>query len=195
MSITICSSDWLFSGPRGTGLADGWMPRIVAERFTTSTKDGNVERSPDAVPFIDAELTWTNSLDTAQECWLSTHRAPRTMVASNPNSYVLDDALSWDIGVSPNAPAPFASENGVGCKLQTTPFAINQVTYGRLFRGWDDSTRFELVGTVDPGETVHVRYRALFTTPGQWRAPAQALQVVRAYWVRLRLWAIPEATP
>ncbi|MDE1675132.1 hypothetical protein PWJ90_36625 [Nocardia gipuzkoensis] len=185
----------MFSGPRGTGFAEGWLPRIVAERFTASTRDGDVARAPDPVPFIDAELSWTNTSEVPQQCWVNTHRAPRTIVAANPNTYALDDALSWDVGMSPNAPTPFASENGIGARLLTTPFAVNEVGYTRLFRGWDDSVRFDQVGTVAPEETVHLRYRALFTTPGQWRAPNQALQVVRAYWVRLQLWAVPEATP
>lgn len=195
MSIPICSSEWMLSGPRGTGFADGWLPRIVGERFVTSTRDGEVQRAPDPVPFIEAELTWANNTGTDQQVWLGTHRAPRVVIAANPNTYALDDALSWDVAVSPNAPAPFAAENGVGARCQTTPFSSNQVGYTRLFRGWDDSVRTDEIGTVPAGETVHVRYAALYTTPGSWRAPNQALQVVRAYWVRLRLFAAPEATP
>lgn len=195
MSITICTSEWMFSSPKGTGLSDGWFPRIVAERFVSSTKDGAVDQAPDPVAFIDAEMSWTNTLDTAQECWLNTHRAPRTIVAANPNTYALDDAISWDIGISPNAPTPYASENGIGARLQGTPFAANQVAYARLFRAWDDSVRFDLLGTVQPGQTAHIRYQAQFSTPGTWRAPTNALQIVRAYWVRLQLWGIPEVTP
>ena len=168
---------------------------MVAERFVASTRDGDVQQAPDAVPFIDAELTWTNSGESAQLVRLGTQRAPRAITASNPNTYVLDDGLSWDIAVSPNAPTPYGVQNGVGARLQTTPVAVNQVGYGRIFRGWDDSIRYDTLGTVEPGETVHVRYQALYTSPGQWRAPAQVLQVVRAYWVRMRLWAGPEDTP
>lgn len=171
------------------------MPRIVMERFAVSTKDGAVDRAPDPVPFIDTEMSWTNDTGAQQKLFLGMHRAPRTIISANPNTYVLDDALSFDIGFSPNAPQPYATKNGIGSQGKSTPFALNTVYYGRLFRGWDDSVHFDNVGTIQAGDTVHVRYSALFSTPGTWRAPAQALQVVRAYWVRLQLWAAPEATP
>lgn len=195
MSIAICTSSWMSSGPAGTGFADGWIPREVAERFVTSSKDGDVNQAPDPLPFIDAELTWTNTTGCNQWVRLGTQRAPRVIVASNPNTYALDDAISWDVGLSPNAPAPYALENGIGARGQSTPFAVNQVGYTRLFRGWDDSMRYDVIGTVKPDESVHVRYQALYTSPGQWRAPSQALQTVRAYWVRLRLQAGPETNP
>ncbi|AXK88814.1 hypothetical protein SAMN05421776_108205 [Nocardia farcinica] len=195
MTLAICSSEWMFSSPRGTGLGDGWLPRIAAERFVASTRDGEVQRASDPVPFIQAELSWTNTTGVDQECWLGTHRAPRTIVAANPNTYVLDDAITWDVGLSPNAPEPYLTEDGIGAKGQGTPWSYNQVHYARMFRGWDDSVRFDGIGTVPAGDTVHIRYAALYTTPGQWRAPSNALQVVRAFWVRLRLWAIPEDTP
>lgn len=195
MSLVICSSEWMVSSNAGTDLADAWMPRIVMERFATSTKDGAVDAAPDPVPFIDTEMSWSNDTDAQQKLFLSVHRAPRLIIAANPNVYVLDDAVSYDIGVSPNAPAPYATKNGVGCQGKNTPFVADQVYYGRLFRGWDDSVQFISVGTILAGETIHTRYNALFSTPGQWRAPAQPLQVVRAYWVRLQLWASPEATP
>jgi hypothetical protein len=195
MSLSICSSEWMFSSPRGTGLDASWFPRPVAERFTTSTRDGAVERSPDPVPFIESEISWTNSTDAQQRVWVEIHRAPRVIIASNPNTYVLDDALSWDTGTAPNAPTPYASDDGIGARVSLTPFNLNQIVYGRLFRGWDDSVRYEPIGTLTPGQTVHARYAALYTSPGQWRTPNTALQVVRAYWVRMRLWAAPEATP
>jgi hypothetical protein len=195
MSLVICSSEWLISAVTGTDLADAWMPRIVAEKFTASTKDGTVDRSPDPVPFIDTEMSWANDTGSTQKLFLATQRAPRTIVAANPNIYALDDAVSWDIAVSPNAPAPYAVNSGIGCQGKNTPFVLNQVYYGRLFRGWDDSQTWDTLGDIADGETAHIRYNALFTTPGQWRAPSQALQVVRAYWVHMRLWASPEATP
>ena len=185
----------MLSTPLGTGLADAWMPRIVTERFVTSTRDGEVARASDPVPFIQAELSWTNSTGVAQRCWLGTHRAPRQIVAANPNAYVLDDAISWDVALSPNAAEPYAAEDGIGAKIQGTPWSYNQMHYARMFRAWDDSVRHDVIGTVPPGDTVHVRYAALYTTPGQWRTPSNALQVVRAFWVRLRLWAVPEDTP
>ncbi len=195
MSIAICTNEWMESTPAGTGFADGWFPAPVAERFVASTKDGDVAQAPDAVPFIDAELTWTNTTGVRVRGRLGTQRAPRQIVASNPNTYILNDAISWDVGMSPNAPTPYAADDGIGSRLQVTPFAINQVGYGRLFRSWDDSIRYSDVGIVLPGQSVHIRYQAQFSTPGSWRAPSSALQTVRAYWVRLRLWTRPEATP
>lgn len=193
--IAICTSEWMFSTPRGTGLDEAWYPRIVGERFTASTRDGNVDRAPDPVPFIASEISWTNSTDAQQRVWLEIQRAPRTIVAANPNTYVLDDAWSFDIGVSPNAPDLYTTDDGIGARLLITPFSLNQVAYGRLFRSWNDGTRYEPIGTLPPEQTVHARYAALYTSPGQWRAPNTPLQVVRAYWVRLRVWAAPEATP
>lgn len=195
MSITICTTPWMESNPHGTSLADSWLPGVVAERFITSSKDGPVGQAPDPVPFIDGELSWTNSSDSPRRVWLQTQRAPRSIVADNPNCYVLQDALSWDVGLSPNAPAPYANDDGIRAKLQGTPFALGQVSYTRLFRAWPDSVRSDSIGTVNAGDSVHIRYQAQFSTPGTWREPNQALQTVHAYWARLRLWAIPEATP
>jgi hypothetical protein len=195
MSITICSSEWMVSSPSGTDFADAWLPRIVMDRFATSAKDGGVDTAPDPVPFIDTEMSWTNDTGAQQKLYLGMHRAPRLIIASNPNLYVLDDAISWDIALSPNAPTPYATKSGIGATGRHTPFTVNEVTYGRLFRGWDDGISFTNIGTILAGQTIHIRYNALFSTPGSWRPPNQALQVVRAYWVRLQLWASPGATP
>ncbi|WP_412807732.1 hypothetical protein [Nocardia sp. SC052] len=195
MSVPICTSEWMLSSPTGTDVAAAWVPRIVAERFTTSTKDGAVERSPDPVPFIASELTWANTTGAQQRIWLEIHRPPRMIITSNPNSYVLDDAVSWDTGVAPVAPPPSATENGIGARISVTPVTVNQIAYTRFFRRWDSSNWWQSIGTLQPEEIVHTRYAALYSTPGSWRAPNNPLQVVRAYWVRLRLWATPEATP
>lgn len=195
MSLSICTSAWMFTGPAGTGPNDAWYPRIVRERMLASSRDGSVERAPDPVPFIDGDLAWTNETSAVQVCVLLLHRAPRRMVAANPNTYALDDAISWDVGLSPNAPTPYAQNSGIGARAMNTPATVNQTYYGRLFRSWDSSVRREQIGEVEPGETVHVRYSALYTTPGSWRAPSQGLQVVRAYWAKLQLWAGPGATP
>lgn len=195
MSIAICSSGWIRSSPAGTGFSDGWLPGAVTERFVTSTKDGDVAQAPDPVVFIDAEDLWTNTTGVDQHVRLSAQRAPRQILANNPNTYTVNDAWSFDVGLSPNAPTPYAANDGIGCRMQFTPFALNQVNYGRFYRGWVDSMRFDEIGTVKDGESVHIRYQAQFTTPGTWRAPAQALQTVRLYWIRLRLWTYPEATP
>ncbi|WP_280420635.1 DUF7172 family protein [Nocardia carnea] len=194
MSLSICASEAMVSGPAGTGFAGGWMPRIVTERFITSTRDGDVQRAPDPVPFIEGEITWTNT-GAAQHVWLYTHRAPRVVISTNPNMYTLDDALSWDVAVSPNAPAPWGSQDGVGARMQVTPPAQAQILAAREYRGWDDSIRVDEIGTVLEGETVHVRYAANYTTPGSWRVPAAAGAVVRAFWVRLKLFSAPEVTP
>lgn len=191
MSLPICSSEAMISGPAGTGFDGGWFPRLAAERFITSTRDGDVQRAPDPIPFIQGEITWTNTgMD--QHVWLWTHRAPRVIISTNPNMYALDDALSWDVAVSPNAPEPYASQDGVGARLQVTPPAQSQILGAKIFRAWDESMRVDDIGTVAEGETVHVRYSALFTTPGSWRVPAASGQLVRAYWVRLKLFASPE---
>jgi len=193
VSLKVCTSEFLISDSRGLEFSPGWLPSLVAERMAVSGKDGNVDRSPDQVPFIDSEILWTNSGDDSVHTMVSIHRAPRSIVTSTPNTLVLDDAWTWDIGVSPSAPLPFGTNSGVGIRFQTTQ-SFNPVIYTRLFRDFPDSVSYQDLGEVPPGETVHFRYRCLFSTPGNWRAPVQPLLLASARWARLRLWSSPWIT-
>src|SRR5690606_19455661 len=121
---------------------------------------------------------------------VSIHRAPRSLVTSTPNTLVLDDAWTWDIGVSPNAPTPYGTNSGVGIQIQVRKSFESQ-QYCRMFRDFPDSVSYQDLGAVDPGETVHFRYRCLFSTPGVWRTPVQPLHTAAARWARTRLWTAP----
>lgn len=193
MSLRICSAEFLVSESSGTGFSNAWIPSLVAESFATSGKDGTVDRSPDQVPFIDGEMIWTNSGDDPVYVMASVGRAPRSIVTSAPNLLVLDDAYSWDIGVSPSASTPFGANNGCGERIQGQP-STQPVGYLRTFRDFPDAVSYLSLGTVDPGESVHFRYRCLFSTPGSWRASVQPLFLAYARWARLRLWVSPWTT-
>jgi hypothetical protein len=193
MSLKICAAEFVISDSRGTGLTQSWLPTMAAEQMATSGKDGNVDRSPDQVQFIDAEILWTNSANESVHARVSIHRAPRSITTSAPNTVVLDDAWTWDVGVSPSAPTPFGTNSGVGGRLATRQsFEAN--AYSRYFRDYPDSVSYQEIGEIEPGETMHFRYRCLFSTPGVWRTAAQPLHVAYARWARLRLWTSPWVT-
>lgn len=191
MSLQICTSEWMISNPRGTGLSAAWLPRIVSERFAESVKDGEVSRAPDPVPVIDVDLIWTNNTGAWQNCHLIVERAPRSIVTSNPNTIVLEDGVSWDVGVSPRAAVPISSGDGIGARIKTTPNILNETIYGRLFVDWDGWCSRYAIGTVADGETVQVRYQCTLTTPGSWRGGSSPLHQAHARWARLFLWAAP----
>lgn len=191
MSLRICTSEWMISDLNGVDFAEAWLPRVAAVRFATSSKDGQIQNSPDPVPLIDTDLIWTNSTGAWQNCHLGIHRAPRSVITSNPNTVVLDDAWSFDIGVSPQAALPSAVGSGIGARIKTTPSQLNQTIYSRLFNDWDDWISMHQLGAVADGETVHVRYQCLLTTPGEWRGGTSPLYQALARWVRLRLFCAP----
>lgn len=191
MSIQLCVSEWMISNSSGTGLARAWLPRLVAERFATSTRDGAVDRAPDQLVFIDTDLTWRNTSGAWQAVQLSLHRASRTLITSNPNTVSLDDALSWDIGAAPSAPVPTAVGDGAAIRLKSSPSSETNMIYGKMFHDADDTVSWHELGSVADGETVHVRYRCLFSTPGEWRTAVKPQFEAWARWARLRLWASP----
>lgn len=191
MSLRVCTAEFMLSTNRGTGYAETFLPRMVAERMATSGRDGGVDRAPDAIPFIDTDLLWTNNSDDPQHLQMSVHRASRFLVSSNPNTLVVDDAWSFATGPSPTAPAPTGANNGFGSRVKTTRSTAATVAFGRIFRDHPDWVSYVEIGALDPGETVHFRYRALFSTPGEWRAGTSPRHEMNARWCRLRLWAAP----
>ncbi|MGA6208071.1 DUF7172 family protein [Nocardia testacea] len=193
MSLKICTTEHMLATMRGLDFAQAWLPRIAAERFATSSADGQVGHAPDPVPVIDTDLIWTNSTGAWQNVHLITHRAPRSTVSGNANTVVLADALSWDIGLSPNAPLPTVTTDTIAGRLKTTPTLLGSQFhwYARLFNDWDDWQTIEHLGGVAAGETVQVRYQCLVSTPGEWRTGGSALQEAHARWVRLQLMAAP----
>lgn len=195
MSVKICTAEYMISDANGFGFARSWFPRIVRERFAVSTRDsGTVDRAPDAIAFIDTDLTWTNDTAEDQHLTLGVHKASRQIITSNPNTVALDDAVTWDVGPSPVAPTPAIVNNGMGARLKTTRNATATLELGRMFREDADSIHYEEIGLITPGNSVHVRYRALYTTPGVWRSAVAPRHEAFARWCRLRLWASPYVT-
>lgn len=193
MSLRVCAAEYLISDSAGTRFSQSWLPTMAAERMATSGRDGAVDRAPDQVPFIESEILWTNPYDEPIHAMISVHRASRFLLTSAPNTLVLDDAWSSDIGPSPSAPLPFSTNSGIGIKLKTRQ-SFNALVYARLFRDYPDSVSYVELGAVDPGDTLHFRYRCLFSTPGEWRAAVQPRHEAAARWARLRLFIAPWVT-
>lgn len=191
MSLKICTAEFMFSQTSGTGFSESWLPRMVAERMATSGKDGEVGRTPDAVPFIDTDMLWTNTTAEPQHLQMSIHRASRTLVTSNPNTLALDDVWAFDIGASPRAPTPTGTGSGFASRFKINRSVAASAQFGRLFRDVPDTVGYVEVGAIDPGDTLHFRYRALFSTPGEWRSAHTPRHEMNARWARLRLWAAP----
>lgn len=193
MSLQICVGEYMASDHVGTSLSAAWLPTIRTERFVTSAKDGTVDRSPDQVPFIDTEILWTNPDSDPVYTYVSIQRAPRSLVTSTPNQLALMDGWSSDIGASPSAALPVGDGGGNSIRTMMTRSYEAQV-YTRTFRDYDSAIVYVSPGAVDPGETLHFRYRCLFSTPGVWRSPLQPMHLAYARWARLRLFTRPAVT-
>lgn len=193
MSLKVCTAEFMISDSTGTGFAQTWLPTMVSERMAVSGRDGPVDRAPDQVPFIDSEILWTNTGDETVHTMMSVHRASRSLVSSSPNTLVLDDAWTFDIGESPSAPLPFGTSNGVGARVKTRR-SYQPLIFTRIFRDFPDWISYVHLGAVDPGDSLHFRYRCLFSTPGEWRTPVQPRHEAAARWARLRLFTAPWVT-
>lgn len=191
MSIRVCASAHITSTVDGLSLAPSWHRRIVSEVFAGSSRDGEVQRAPDPVTFIETSMLWTNTTGTAQVVDVHVIRAPRSIVTSEPNAVVLRDGLSWDVSAEPSALPPALGNIGeAGGRIQFSKQSWN-TQYGRLYVDEDRQTYIAPVGVVDPGRSVHVRYRCALQTPGLWREGVQPRHEAFARWVRLRMWAGP----
>jgi hypothetical protein len=194
MSLKICAAENLISDSVGTGFSQSWLPTVAAERFLTSSKDGPVDRAPDQVPFIDGEILYSNPYDTSIHAMMSIHRASRFLLASNPNTLVLDDAWSWNIAVSPAAPLPSGTNAGFGIRQQQNRTSQTPLIFCRLFADRPDYVSYADLGEIPSGESLHFRYRCLFSTPGNWRGAIQPRYEANARYTRLRLWTAPWLT-
>lgn len=191
MSIRVCAAGYIDSTPDGLSMAPAWNRRIVAEAFTGSTRDGEVQRAPDPVTFIESSMLWVNTTGMPQAVTVHVIRAPRSIVTSDPNAVVLRDGVSWDIAASPAAlPPELGSLGESGGRIQFSKTTWN-TQFGRLFIDEDRQTYVVELGAVEPGQAVHVRYRCAVQTPGLWREGVQPRHEAFARWVRLRMWAGP----
>lgn len=194
MSLRICAAEFILSDSGGTGFSQAWLPTMVAERMLTSTKDGPVDRAPDPVPFIDGDLLWTNPYDFPVHSMMAIHKASRFLLSSNPNTLVLDDVYTWDIGPSPAAPMPSGTVSGFGVRQQQNRQSQTPMIFCRIFRDEPDAISYIDLGEIPAGDSVHFRYRCLFSTPGNWRTPLQPRFEAAARYTRLRLWTAPFVT-
>lgn len=191
MSLRVCTAEYMLSTSKGTGFAPSWLPQVVAERMATSGRDGTVDRAPDGIPFIETDILWTNMTGDPLHLHMSMQRASRSLVTSNPNTVTITDAYAFDTGISPSAPAPASATDGFGARLKANRSTATSLLFGRMFRDIPDWVTNVEIGLLEPEESVHFRYRALFSTPGQWRTGSSARHEMYARWARLRLWSAP----
>lgn len=195
MTVKICTSEYMLGNVKGLGMARSWFPRIVAEAFLESTKDGEMKRAPDPVTLIDGDLSWLNNNRDPQMVFVQVIRAPRSIVAQSPSTVVIHDAWSWAVGESPTADFPSVIQDTFGGRLQfDRPSAASaDLKYCRQFYDADSSSAWVAIGQVDPQESLHFRYLAAAQTPGTWTMPSEfdARWEAQARWARLLAFATP----
>jgi hypothetical protein len=194
MSIKVCGSQ-MVSTVDGTDMARAWFPRITAEAFLESTKDGEISRAPDSVTMIDGDLTWYNNSDMDQFAVVQVLRAPRTVVAQNPSTVVIHDAWTHQVAVSPQADFPSIMQDAFGGRVQIDrqEVAAADLQYGRFFYDGDSTECWVTVGLVPAQQMLHFRYLAAVQTPGTWTSPSEFEPRWEAYarWTRLLCYAGP----
>lgn len=198
MSIKICTSEFMLSTVNGMDMARHWFPRVCAEAFLESTKDGQIQRSPDPVTMIDGDLTWFNNTADPQHVTVQIQRAPRGIVAQSPSTVLIHDAWTHAVGVSPQADFPSVIQDSFGgsCQVDRPEIAAEDLQYGRLFLDCDASQCWHEVGVVPAGQSMHFRYLCAVQTPGVWTSPSEfePRWEASARWARLLAFAIPAVT-
>lgn len=195
MSVKICTSEYMLSTVQGLDFARHYFPRIVAESFLESTKDGEIKLSPDPVTLIDGDLTWFNNTDDPQWVVVQEQRAPRSIVAQSPSTVVIHDAFTSAIGVSPQADYPSVMQDTFGGRAQVdrAEARAEDLLYGRLFLDSDSTSVWRTVGIVPAQRSMHARYLCAVQTPGVWISPSEfePRWEVQARWARLLAFATP----
>ncbi|QGH75287.1 hypothetical protein I5G61_gp39 [Mycobacterium phage Quesadilla] len=197
-SLKLCTGEYMISDTNGLGVRRTWLPRVVAQQFLESTKDGEIKLSPDPVTMIDGDLTWFNNSPDRQRVWVLVHTAPRSIIAQSPSTVVIHDAWSHLIGKEPSADFPSVIANTFGGRLQIdrASVAADDIQFGRYFLDGDDFQTWVSIGTVPPRQSFHFRYLAAVQTPGTWIIPGSNSDVTprwEAYarWTRLIALAAP----
>lgn len=195
MSLKVCTAEYMISDSNGLAPRRTWLPRVVAEQFLESTKDGEIKLSPDPVTMIDGDLTWYNNSNDRQRIWVMVHRAPRSIIAQNPATVVIHDAWSHQIGDSPSADFPSVIQDTFGGRLQIDRAEVTkeELQFGRFFLDGDDSQVYVDVGVVPGHQSFHFRYLAAVQTPNIWTIPTEFEPRWEAYarWTRLVALAAP----
>lgn len=194
MSLKLCTAEYMISDTNGLGMRRGWFPRVVAEAFLGSTKDGEIQRAPDPVTMIEGDLSWFNNSPDDQLVSVMVKRAPRSITTTNPNTVILHDAWTYDVGESPLADSPSVMQDSTGGRLQIdrASIAADDLQFGRLFIDADDSQTMVGVGLVPSMQAMHFRYLCAVQTPGTWTTPAENGRFeAQARWARLIALASP----
>jgi hypothetical protein len=198
MTVKICTSEYMLGTVAGLGMARHWYPQIVKEAFLESIKDGEITRAPDPVTMIDGDLTYFNNHKDSLMLVVQVLRAPRSIVAQSPNTVVIHDAWSFQIGESPSADFPSVFQNTFGGKMQLDrpSAAAADLIYGRVFADSDSSQAWVNIGELPAGQSLHFRYLAAVQTPGIWTSPSEfePRWEAQARWTRLLAWATPKGS-
>lgn len=175
MSIKVCTSDHIVSTTAGMGMRRSWLPGYLKGSYLLSTKDGEIERSPDPVTMIEGDLSFYNGSGGPREVWVSVQRAPRSIVTTQPATVILQEAYTFDIGVDPSAEEPSVFRDAFGGKMQTDKAATSgkDLKYGRYFLDDLDSLVKVPCGVVPVGQGLHFRYICAVQTPGVWTTPTE----------------------
>jgi hypothetical protein len=194
-NLRIMTAEYMISNTAGLGVKTNWLPRVVTQAFLQSTKDGDIQISPDPVDMITGDMTWFNDTGDPQVIWVLVHRAPRAITAQNPCTVIITDGWTSQIGVNPQANSPGVSDDWFGGKLQIDRPATlaADLHYARYFLEGDDLVSYVPVGVVPPTQMFQFRYRAAVQTPGVWTEPTvfQGEYMAYAYWTRLVALASP----
>lgn len=195
MSVKPCSAEYMLSTVDGIGMRETFYPRVVKEAFLESTKDGEISRSPDPVTMIDGDLAYFNNSPDAEELFVQIVRAPRSIVAQNPSTVVIQDAWTYAKGLDPQADYPSVMQDGFGGRSQIDrpEVTAKELQFGRLFLDGDSTTAMVHVGELPPYEVLHFRYIAAVQTPGTWITPSEfePRWEASARWTRLVFIATP----
>lgn len=189
MGIKPCVDSSMIATVRGMGMARAWIPRVIAEAFLESTKDGEISRAPDPVTMIEGDLSWYNATKHPQYVYVDVMRAPRSIVAQSPGTVDIHEAWSIAVGESPAADFPSVTQNSTGgsAQIDRAEVEADKLQYGRLFFDFDSGQVNVPIGVVAPGDSFHFRYLCAVQTPGTWTTPSEFEPRWEAYarWARL----------
>lgn len=175
MSIKVCTSEHVISTTAGMAMRRTWFPSYLKGAYLLSTKDGEIQRSPDPVTMIEGDLAFYNNSPAALDVWVTVQRAPRSIVTTQPGTVILQEAYTFDVGIDPSAEEPSVFRDAFGGKMQTDKAATSgkDLKYGRYFLDDLDSLVKVPCGTVPAEQGLHFRYICAVQTPGVWTTPTE----------------------
>lgn len=196
MSVKPCTAEYMLSTVNGIAPRKRWFPgQPVKEVRLASTKDGEITRSPDPVTMVTGDVDYFNNTPDDLAVVVHIVRAPRSIVAQNPSTVLIQDAWSWRTGVDPQAEYPSVMQDAFGGRAQIDrpEVSAKDLNFGRLFLFGDASTAAVDCGVLKTGELLHFRYIASVQTPGTFTAPSEfePRWEAQANYTNLRIYAGP----